>query len=92
MAVNVHSFAEAPRDALVWWLERLAAAEVPHLFIVHCEEELFTAEHDLAHGRYDDVLRALGYEREEIRPKYPHSETVQRLGVYPAWYHWFTRR
>jgi SAM-dependent methyltransferase len=92
LAVNVHSFAEAPRAAVAWWLERVAAAEVPHLLIVHGEPELFTAERDLSRGSYDDVLQSLGYERDDLRPKYPHSETLQRLGVFPAWYHWFTRR
>jgi len=92
VAVNVHSFAEAPRDSVVWWLERIAAAEVPRLLIVHGSEDLFSEERSLTRGHYGDALRALGYEREELEPKYAHSETVQRFGVYPAWYHWFVRR
>lgn len=92
VAINVHSFAEAPRDSVVWWLERIAAAGVPYLLIVHGSEELFTEERSLTRGHYDDTLRGLGYEREALDPKYAHSETVQRFGVYPAWYHWFARR
>jgi len=92
VAINVHSFAEAPRASVVWWLERLARADVPHLLIVHDAPELATAERDLVPGSYEADLRRLGFERTELRAKYPHSETVQRLGVYPAWYHWFTRR
>jgi hypothetical protein len=92
VAVNVHSFAEAPRDSVVWWIEQIAAAEVPYLLIVHGSEELFTEERSLTRGHYDEALRALGYEREDLQPKYAASETVQRYGVYPAWYHWFARR
>lgn len=92
VAVNVHSFAEAPRDSVAWWLTQIAAADVPHLLIVHGSEELFTEERSLKRGYYDDVLCSLGYVREDLAPKYAASETVQRFGVFPAWYHWFTRR
>jgi len=91
VAVNVHSFAEAPRAAVVWWLERIAAAAVPRLLIVHGERELYALESDLSRSRYDDVLDRLGYRRVALRPKYAHSETVQRLGIFPAWYHAFER-
>jgi len=60
LAVNVHSFGEAPRAAVAWWLERIAAAGVPRLFIVHVERELFALEADLSRSGYDDVLARLG--------------------------------
>ncbi|TMA35013.1 MAG: putative sugar O-methyltransferase [Deltaproteobacteria bacterium] len=60
LAVNVHSFGEAPRAAVAWWLERIAAAGVPRLFIVHVERELFALEDDLSRKSYDDVLARLG--------------------------------
>ncbi len=89
LAVNVHSFAEAPRAAVTWWLERIAAARVPRLWIVHNERELFALEADLSRKSYDDVLTKLGYRRVDLRAKYAHSDTVQRLGAFPAWYHAF---
>jgi len=92
LALNIHSFGEAPRASVAWWLERIAAAEVPRLLIVHGSEELFSIEANLKRGSYDDVLARLGYARTDLRPKYAHSETVQRLGVFPAWYHLFERR
>jgi hypothetical protein len=92
LALNIHSFGEAPRSSVAWWLERIAAAEVPRLLIVHGSEELFSAEVNLKRGHYDDVLADLGYARADLRPKYAHSETVQRLGIFPAWYHLFERR
>jgi hypothetical protein len=92
VALNIHSFGEAPRASVRWWLERIAAAEVPRLLIVHGSEELFSAETNLKRGTYDDVLARLGYTCTELRPKYAHSETVQRLGIFPAWYHLFERR
>jgi hypothetical protein len=90
-AVNVHSFGEAPRAAVRWWLERIAAAGIPRLLIVHGEPELYALESDLSRSRYDDVLDELGYRRVALRPKYEHSATVQRLGIFPAWYHAFER-
>ncbi len=92
LAVNVHSFGEAPRAAVAWWLERIAAAGVPRLWIVHGERELFALEGDLSRRGYDDVLARLGYRRVEVRPKYARSDTVQRLGAFPAWYHAFELR
>jgi hypothetical protein len=91
VAVNVHSFGEAPRASVRWWLERIAAANVPRLLIVHGDEQLFALESDLSRSDYCDVLENLGYRRVDIQPKYAHSDTVQRLGVFPAWYHTFER-
>ena len=91
LAVNVHSFGEAPHAAVAWWLGRIAAAGVPRLFIVHVERELFALEADLSRKSYDDVLAKLGYRRVDLRPKYAESDTVQRLGAFPAWYHAFER-
>ena len=91
LAVNVHSFGEAPRAAIEWWLGRIAAAGVPRLWIVHGERELFALEADLSRKSYDDVLAKLGYRRVDLRAKYAHSDTVQRLGAFPAWYHAFER-
>jgi len=91
LAVNVHSFGEAPREAVAWWLARIAAAGVPRLFIVHDERELFALEDDLSRRSYDDALARLGYRRVDLRPKYARSDTVQRLGAFPAWYHAFER-
>jgi putative sugar O-methyltransferase len=89
LAVNIHSFGEAPRPAIEWWLGQIAAAGVPRLFIVHVERELFALEADLSRKSYDDVLAKLGYRRVDLRAKYAHSDTVQRLGAFPAWYHAF---
>lgn len=91
LAINVHSFGEAPRAAVAWWLERIAAAGVPRLWIVHDGRELFALEADLSISRYDDVLARLGYRRIDLRAKYARSDTVQRLGAFPAWYHAFER-
>jgi SAM-dependent methyltransferase len=89
VAVNVHSFGEAPYAAVAWWLERIAAAAIPRLFIVHGGRELFALEPDLSRRSYDDVLARLGFRRVDLRPKYVESQTVQRLGAFPAWYHAF---
>jgi len=91
VAVNVHSFGEAPRSSVRWWLERIAAANVTRLLIVHGDEQLFALESDLSRSGYGDILESLGYRCVDLRPKYAHSDTVQCLGVFPAWYHTFER-
>jgi putative sugar O-methyltransferase len=91
LAVNIHSFGEAPRPAIAWWIGQIAAAGVPRLWIVHVERELFALENDLSRRSYDDVLAEFGYRRVDLRAKYVRSNTVQRLGAFPAWYHAFER-
>lgn len=91
VAVNVHSFGEAPLGAVSWWLEQIAAAGVPRLLIVHGEEELFALESDLSRSHYDTALGDLGYRPVWRRPKYARSEPVQRFGIFPSWYHAFER-
>jgi hypothetical protein len=91
VAVNVHSFGEALRASVRWWLERIAEANVPRLLIVHGDEQLYAVESDLSRSDYSDVLDNLGYRRADLQPKYAHSDTVQRLGVFPAWYHTYER-
>ena len=92
VALNIHSFAEAPRAAVAWWLERVAVARVPRILIVDGEPELCAVESDLSRSRYADVLDRLGYRRVALRPKYARSDTLQRLGIFPAWYHAFELR
>ena len=72
---------------MAWWLERIAAAGVPRLWIVHGGRELFALEADLSRSGYDDALARLGFRRVDLRAKYARSDTVQRLGAFPAWYH-----
>jgi hypothetical protein len=55
------------------------------------DEQLYAVESDLSRSDYTDVLDNLGYRRADLQPKYAHSDTVQRLGVFPAWYHTFER-
>ncbi|MEM7412021.1 MAG: putative sugar O-methyltransferase [Myxococcota bacterium] len=91
LATNVHSFGEAPLASVRWWIERLAAADVPRLFLVHVEPELFALEDDLTRAPLAPVLETLGYRAVDVQPKYAHSDAVQRLGVFPAWYHCYER-
>jgi hypothetical protein len=92
LALNIHSFGEVPKAAITWWLEILSRTEVPRLFIVHTDDALFSTETNMSRMPYDDVLARLGYERVDLRPKYAHSETVQRLGAFPTYYHYFEKK
>ena len=91
VAVNVHSFGEAPLSSIRWWIDRLAAAGIPRFFAVHVEPELFALEADLSRVPLEPTLAERGYRAVDVRPKFEHSDAVQRHGVFPAWYHLYER-
>ena len=84
VAVNVHSFSECPSSAVEWWLDLLVAHQVEHLMIVPNGDRLLSTERS---GDRRDLMPLLAARRFELvvdRPKYAHSATVQRHGVYPG--------
>jgi SAM-dependent methyltransferase len=84
VAVNVHSFSECPSSAVEWWLDLLVDHQVEHLMIVPNGDRLLSTERS---GGQRDLMPLLAERRFELvvdRPKYAHSETVQRHGVYPG--------
>ena len=89
VAVNVHSFGEAPIESVRWWIERCQAAGIPRLLLVHGTESPFALETDLGRTPLDPELERAGYACVDRQPKYRHSEATQRLGVFPAWYHFY---
>lgn len=93
LAVNIHSFSECPIDAIKWWLDQVAEAEIEHLFVVpNTARDLISTEGEGRHRQDFRVeIERRGYKLEEMRPKYSPSAAVQAHGVFPAWYFWFTR-
>ncbi len=83
---SAHSRVSLPEGA-----EATLRPEHPRLRIVHNSPELYALEANLSRHGYDDVLSGLGYRRVDLRPKYAHSDTLQRLGVFAAWHHAFER-
>lgn len=91
VAVNVHSWSECPLAVINWWVAGLAALEVPVVMVVPNEGEwLLSLEPDGGRRDFAPVLTAHGYTREACEPKYG-GWACQRLGVYPTYYHLFTR-
>jgi SAM-dependent methyltransferase len=96
LAVNIHSFAEAPLTAIEWWLELLARSTVRHLLIVpNTKDRLLSKEHDGPRVDFRPLVEEAGFELVKIRPKYGSSEFMQRHGLhgaFPMFYFLFTRR
>ncbi|MFN2607369.1 MAG: hypothetical protein ABR511_05665 [Acidimicrobiales bacterium] len=91
-AVNVHSFEECPQAATRWWLRLLADTEVPALVVVANGSTLVSRERSGARLPLAPELAAVGYRLEASRPKFAHSEAVQRAGLFPAHHFLFARR
>jgi SAM-dependent methyltransferase len=91
LAVNVHSFSECRPAAIEWWVERLAGAKVPHLFVVpnavspDGREPLTNAGESMA-----PILDRHGFRAQAVEPKYADAE-VQRGGLSPAGYFLYFR-
>jgi hypothetical protein len=93
VAVNVHSFSECPREAIIWWLDLVVSAGIPYLMIVpNTGVQLLSREADGAMLDFAPELRRRGFEQIACEPKYSGAPTVQRLGIYPAWHFLFARR
>lgn len=90
-AVNVHSFEECPVATTGWWLDRLAEHEVRTLMLVANGEELVSRERSGARLRLQPEIERRGWTLSERRPKYAHSASVQRVGLFPAQYYLFER-
>lgn len=91
VATNVHSFAECPLEAITWWVDLLAANEVPYLFLVANTSELASIEPDWRRLDFKPLLRSRGYRELVLEPKYARSPGVQRHGIFPAQYHLYGR-
>ena len=82
VAVNIHSFSECTRDAVRWWLDLLAAREVPALLVIPNDPEaILSTETD--GSRYDLLpeIAARGYTLVDKRPFYGNAELRELIGV-----------
>src|SRR6202021_3178217 len=95
VAVNIHTFSTCSWRSVKWWMEILAENLIQHLFIVPNAGEdvgktLLTTESDGQRVDYSPILSDAGYELISCVPKYGIPE-VQRFGVSPTHYYWFSR-
>ncbi len=65
LALNVHSFSECREEAVVWWVERLAAHHVRYLFVVPNEGSEEGRRCETSDGRDLEAI----FERFNYRPK-----------------------
>jgi hypothetical protein len=95
VAVNVHSFSECTLESIRWWISLLAERSVPHIFIVPNMEDNVPplASYEVSGERKDylSVLVEYGYRLDHTEPKYL-DPFIQRFGISPGDYYWFTRR
>jgi len=95
VAVNIHSFSEAPFSAIEWWLDLITENNVQHLMIVpNTDTRLLSKERDGPKVDLRPVIEARGYELVRIRPKYV-SDFMQKHGLhgrFPMYYFLFARR
>ena len=93
VAVNIHSFSECPLSAIEWWLDLLAANRVEYLMIVpNTEGALLSRERGDARLDFMPAIQTRQFELVRARPKYGHSDVVQRNGLFPTTYFLFRRQ
>jgi hypothetical protein len=89
LAINVHSFSECTPEAVEWWVERLAAHGVRHLFIVPNAGTEAGLECQAADGAsIEPMLARNGYRLAAREPRYS-DPFVQEHGIDPASFHLF---
>jgi hypothetical protein len=96
LAVNIHSFAECPVNAIAWWLQLLAESTVEYLMIVpNTKTRLLSKEPDGRRIDFMPLMQAAGFELVRMRPKYGNSDFMQKHGLhgaFPMFYFLFARR
>lgn len=92
VAVNVHSFSECPLEAIEWWLDLVASADVKNLMIVpNTGTELVSREPDMSPRNFQRAIEVRGFKLAAHTPKYAHSSFLQEHGIFPAHYFLFER-
>ena len=89
LAVNIHSFSECTPEAVAWWVERLAAHRVPHLFVVPNAGSSGGRECGGPDGTsIEPIFARFGYRPIAREPRYT-DPLVQDYGIDPVWLHLF---
>jgi putative sugar O-methyltransferase len=92
VALNIHSFSECSFSSIEYWLDLVARAEVPWLFIVpNTGDQLISWEPDQCRRDFLPAIEARGYELVVQRDKYHRSKDAQRFGLFPSTYVLFRR-
>ena len=93
IAVNIHSWSEAPLASIEEWLSRLDALRVPFLFFVPHGVPAYTTEQSGPPKLIVPTILAHGWQTVAEEPKYGVSLQRQQNGLYPlAHYYLFSKR
>lgn len=93
IAVNVHSWSEAPLASIEVWLSQLDALRVPFLFFVPHGIPAYTTEQSGPPKLIVPAILAHGWQTVVEEPKYGASLQRQQNGLYPsAHYYLFSKR
>ncbi|MEA3003982.1 MAG: hypothetical protein QOH81_2770 [Sphingomonadales bacterium] len=92
LAINVHSFSECSPEAVDWWVERLSAHRVRHLFIVPNAGTKGGFECQAADGiNIEPIVARHGYRLVACEARYS-DPFVQEHGIDPVAFHLFELR
>lgn len=82
LAVNIHSFSEAPRVAIRWWLEFLRDHRVPNLLIIPNNQGRFlSSEQDGKKLDFSGDIAAFGYVLCDSRSVYLDDDLREFIGI-----------
>ena len=90
LAVNIHSFSEAPLVSIKKWLD-LVYLKAEYLFIVPSGNELVSMEQDGSRESYEGYINQLGYELVEKTFKYDGEDFPRDLCLSPTNYYLFRK-
>ena len=92
VALNIHSFSECSLASIEYWLDLVARAKTPWLFIVpNTGDRLISWEPDQSRLSFAEAIQSRGYELVVKRAKYHRSSDMQRFGLFPSTYFLFRR-
>ncbi len=82
LAFNIHSFSECTYVAIEWWLRKLCALGVRHLFIVPNDATRFLSmEPDRSNRDYAPLLAELGFREVACEPVFPEPAVQELMSV-----------
>lgn len=83
LAVNIHSFPEMPAAAVQYWVELVAAAQIPHLFIIpNAPTTIESIERDGRRIDMQPAIEAAGYELVDVEPIIDDPAAQALFGVH----------
>ena len=89
LAINIHSFTECTLDSINWWLDLIRKHEIRHFMIVPTNDKFLSVEINQPRRDFFDQIITRGYKVVAKLPKYEGASSVQKYGIYPAYYYLF---